>query len=145
MTVIRVMPAASAFLACRASVAPSAGTPPVQVKSAICRPSSMRLLWANCYRLPGERAVCGARVQFGGSPAVPRYDAAVRPVRVAERIEFLRGRRRDAPGEPVPLPHAQVSRGPDVQPPQLEQQEHLRRPRADTADGREPGDHLFVT
>src|SRR5215468_5015515 len=44
MTVIRVMPAASAFLACLASVWPSAGTPPFQVKSAMCRPSSMRLL-----------------------------------------------------------------------------------------------------
>src|SRR5580700_5149431 len=61
MTVIRVMPAASAFLAWLARVRPRTGAPPLQVKSAMCRPSSMRLpcpLWRLSVAASLRTAVC---------------------------------------------------------------------------------------
>jgi len=49
--------------------------------------------------LAGESARSSAGVELGGAPAVPGDDAAVRPVRVTQRLEFLGCRRRYPPGE----------------------------------------------
>ena len=64
-----------------------------------------------------QRALGSVRVQFRGPPAIPGQHRPVRTVRVAERLKFPRGRRRDLPGQPVAAPDAQVPDGPDVQAP----------------------------
>src|SRR5215472_10931122 len=92
----------------------------------------------------GDRAVRRAAVELGRAPAVPRHDAAVRPVRVAERLELLGGRRRDAPRQAEALPDPEIAGRPHVQAPQLEHEEHLRGPRPDAPDRRQPRDHLVV-
>ena len=94
--------------------------------------------------LPGQRALRRARVQFRGPPAVPGRHRPVGPERLAERLELARGRLGDLPGQPVAAADAEVADRPDVQPPQLEDQEHLRRPRPDAAHRRQPRDDLVV-
>src|SRR5437879_918 len=47
------------------------------------------------FRSASEGAVSSAAEDLGGTPAVPGHDRTVRPVRVAERLELLRRRRRD--------------------------------------------------
>src|ERR1700722_16188439 len=51
-------------------------------------------------------------VQLGGAPAIPGDDAAVRVIRLAQRIELLRRRRGDAPGQAGAPPDAEGARGP---------------------------------
>jgi hypothetical protein len=95
-------------------------------------------------QLTGERAFGGTAVELGGAPAVPRDDRAIGPIRVAERLELLRSRRRYPPRQTEPFPHPEITHGPHIQAPQLKHQKHLRRPPADAPDLRKHGDDLVV-
>src|SRR2546423_3263060 len=99
---------------------------------------------AGAQRLSGESALGTGCVQFDGPPAVPGDDRAVGAIRVAERFELARGRHRHLPCEAVALADTEVACRPDIEPPQPEDEEHLRRPRSDPANGREAGDYLFI-
>src|SRR6266852_5602608 len=80
-----------------------------------------------------------------GAPAVPSGHAAVRAVRLAERFEFTGGRRGiDAMDASVSFSDTEVVDGPDVEPPELEDQEHLGGPGADPFDERQLSDDLVV-
>src|SRR4051794_12898570 len=96
------------------------------------------------YSLP-EGGVRAAAEQRDCFPAVARDDRAVGTEAFAERVEQLRGRwRRDPPCDPVALADAEVVDGPDVEPAQLEHQEHLGRPAADAPHRHELGHELVV-
>src|SRR5260370_17150157 len=69
--------------------------------------------------LAGEGAFRGAAVELSGAPAVPRNDRTVGAVRFAQRLELFRGGRRDPPGQPEPLAHPDIARGPNTPAPQL--------------------------
>jgi hypothetical protein len=92
----------------------------------------------------GQFALGGPGVQCCGSPAVPGQHRPVRTVRIAERLELPRGRRRDLPGQPVAAADAEVADRPDVQAAELEQEEHLGRPGAYAADRGQAGDDLLI-
>ena len=80
-----------------------------------------------------------------GPPAGPGGDAPVRPIDVAQGVEGLgrRGRRQRV-DEDEPCAHAVVVRRPHAEPPEVNEQEHLGRPAADAAHGREPLDDLSI-
>src|SRR5204863_3403986 len=85
-----------------------------------------------------------AGAELGGPPAVPGQDGPERPVGLAERLELARAGRRDVPREAVAVAYPEVGDRPDVEPAQLEDEEHLRRPWPDAAHARQPGDDLVV-
>src|SRR6266446_6747827 len=80
-----------------------------------------------------------------GLPAIPRRHRSVGPEPLALALEPLR--RQELPqavGQRVALANAIVPDRPHVEPPQLEDQEHLRGPPSDTTDDRQAGDELLV-
>ena len=80
-----------------------------------------------------------------GFPAVTRHDRTVGTEAVAERLQLLRSRRRvDAPHDAVPLAHPEIVDGPHIEAPELEHQEHLRRPATDAPHHHEAFDDLVV-
>src|SRR5271163_1972670 len=92
----------------------------------------------------GDGAGLRARVELGGSPAVPGDDAAVGVVGLAQRVELLRGGGGDVPGQGEALADDEVAGGPDVEAAELEQQEHFGRPPPDPPDRGEAGRDLLV-
>src|SRR5262249_36697505 len=96
-------------------------------------------------RASARRWADAAAVECHGGPAVARDDRAIRPEALAERVELPRRRRRvELPRKAVAAPDAEVVDGPDVEPAQLEEEEHLRAPAPDPADGRELGGDSLV-
>src|SRR5207249_1093756 len=78
-------------------------------------------------------------------PAVPRGHRPVRPELVTLALEQLWWGRLLQPVRQRPaFADAVVVNGPDVQAPELEDQEHLSRPAPDTADLDQPGHELVV-
>src|ERR1035437_1023068 len=61
--------------------------------------------------LAGHRGADGAGVKLGSSPAIPGDDAAIRPVRLAEEVELLRGGRGDVPRQAEPPAHREIPVG----------------------------------
>lgn len=95
-------------------------------------------------RLAGEHAFRGTAIELGGAPAVPRHDRTIGPIRVAERLELFRSRRRHPHASPNPFPHPAIAGAPHVQAPQLKHEKHLRRLRADAPGTRKHRDDLVV-
>src|SRR5207249_1970946 len=80
-----------------------------------------------------------------GLPAIPRRHRSVGPEPLALPLKLLR--RQELPqavGQRVALANAIVPDRPHVEPPQLEDQEHLRGPPSDASHDREAGDDLLV-
>src|SRR2546430_10116600 len=80
-----------------------------------------------------------------GLPAIPRRHRSVGPEPLALPLEPLR--RQELPqavGQRVAFANAIVPDRPHVEPPQLEDQEHLGGPPSDTTDDRQAGDELLV-
>src|SRR3984957_13734185 len=95
------------------------------------RDDECELLTLGGERSAGDGAGLRACVELGGTPAVPGDDAAVGAEGLAKRVELLRGRGRDVPGQGEALADDEVAGGPDVEAAELEQQEHFGRPAAD--------------
>src|SRR5438477_5945033 len=80
-----------------------------------------------------------------GLPAIPRRHCSVGPEPLAHHVELLRCRQLpQAVRQPVAFANAIVPHRPHVEPPQLEDQEHLGGPPSDTTDDRQAGDELLV-
>src|SRR5437016_13866022 len=80
-----------------------------------------------------------------GLPAIPRRHRSVGPEPLTLPLELLR--RQELPqavGQRVAFANAIVPDRPHVEPPQLEDQEHLGGPPSDTTDDRPAGDELLV-
>src|SRR5437899_12968516 len=80
-----------------------------------------------------------------GLPAIPPRHRSVGPEPLA--LPFTLLRRQELPqavGQRVALANAIVPDRPHVEPPQLEDQEHLGGPPSDTTDDRQAGDDLLV-
>src|SRR5579864_7352074 len=99
-----------------------------------------------CSHFGGEDLVgYGVAGALEGPPHVPTGDGAVGAPALAERQEFLRlGHVFLAVGYRPAFLHAQVVDGEYVGTAEVEDQEHLDGPRADTADGIQPLDQLSV-
>src|SRR5256885_8209579 len=80
-----------------------------------------------------------------GLPAIPRRHRSVGPEPLAHHVELLRCRQLpQAVRQRVACANAIVPDRPHVEPPQLEDQEHLGGPPSDTTDDRQAGDELLV-
>src|SRR5258708_1588914 len=109
-----------------------------------CSTQAVCYLWLSNVAGPGGHGTgASVGVELRRTPAVPSHDTSVRMVWLAEQIELLRRRRRDPPGEAEAFANAQVACGPDIEPSQLEHQEHFGGPRADATHLGETRDHLF--
>src|SRR5256886_8721845 len=80
-----------------------------------------------------------------GLPAIPRRHRSVGPEPLAHHVELLRCRQLpQAVRQRVAFANAVLPHRPHVEPPQLEDQEHLGGPPSDTTDDRQAGDELLV-
>src|SRR4029453_9020765 len=110
-----------------------------------CRGQARRYHLGAAGALPKRFRGSAGTKEWDCRPAVTGHDRAVRAERLAEWAELLGcGRGVELPGQGVALANAEVVDRPDVEPPQLEHQVHLRCPAADTADGAQPADQPLV-
>ncbi len=80
------------------------------------------------------------------APKIPRGDRAVRPPSLADGVQLLRLRQLFlAKGLGVTFPHTVVVDWPDIEPAEIEEEQHLDCPAANPAHCREASDDLFVT
>src|SRR6266403_4351731 len=100
-------------------------------------------------RLPAKATTRMSLPEFtllpDGLPAIPRRHRSVGPEPLALPLEPLR--RQELPqavGQRVAFANAIVPDGPHVEPPQLEDKEHLGGPPSDASHDREAGDDLLV-
>src|SRR5881394_1767242 len=94
---------------------------------------------------PDEMSLPEFTLLSDGLPAKPRRHRSVRPEPLAHHVELLRCRQLpQAVRQRVAFTNAIVPDRPHVEPPQLEDQEHLGGPPSDTTDDRQAGDELLV-